>query len=215
MIIVPKGRIHRFAPSHTVECQVARFHDSFLPAESSVLFSQFFGPSHVEMPEAETPVIESLFSLIGREYEDFSHHHRKTVRFILQALISKIEELTYASLEEQHPAVSGKRKLWEQLNAAVEQHYRDKHSVGFYARELGITVRKLNEIVKAFLGKTAAEAIEERRILEAKRLILFSGMSIKEIAFDLGYEEHSYFTKVFKKFTALTPTDFKRKAFPS
>jgi len=67
----------------------------------------------------------------------------------------------------------------------------------------------LNEIVKLSLGKTASEAIEERRILEAKRLIKFSGLSIKEIAFELGYEEHSYFTKVFKKITGCTPTEFK------
>ncbi len=163
------------------------------------------------MPEKEIPVIASLFSLIREEYAGFNEYHRRTIRFILQALVSKIEELTFASLEKRHPAVTGKRKLWEQLNAAVEAHYRDKHSLGFYARELGISLRKLNDIVRAFLGKSAAEAIDERRILEAKRLILFSEMSIKEIAFDLGYEEHSYFTKVFKKFTGLTPTAFKRE----
>ncbi len=213
LLIVPKGRMHRFDPSEEVQCCVARFHDSFLPAESSILFSQFFGPSRVTAPEGEIPFIECLFSLIAKEYVNFNQHHRTTIRFIVQALAAKIEELTYAALEKRHPAVTGKWKLWEQLNAAVEEHYRDNHSTGFYARELGISLRKLNQIVKAFLGKTAAEAIEERRILEAKRLILYSDMNIKEIAFDLGYEEHSYFTRVFRRFTGLTPSAFKREAF--
>jgi AraC-like DNA-binding protein len=64
-------------------------------------------------------------------------------------------------------------------------------------------------VVKLFLGKGVAEAIDERLVLEAKRLILFSSMNIKEIAFELGYEEHSYFSKVFKRVTGLIPSSFR------
>lgn len=211
LIIVPRGRVHWHRPSDMVEGCASRFKDNFLPSTSSILFSQFLRLSHIIAPLEELPVIESLFSVIKEEYRNFNQHHCNTIKFVLQALIAKIEEFKWRALEKQHPSFTGKHKFWEEFNDLVERHFRSKHAVGFYARELGVSPRKMNELVRPILGKTATEVIDERRILEAKRLILFSGLSIKEIAFELGYEEHSYFTKVFKKITGCTPSEFKQQ----
>jgi AraC family transcriptional regulator, transcriptional activator of pobA len=209
LLIVPRGRVHWFRPSATVEAGVARFKDNFLPTTSSILFSQFVGLSHITVSQQELAVIESLFAVIKEEYQRFDERCCNTLKFVLLALIAKIEELKWRALEQLHPSFNNRQKFWEEFNALVEQDFRSKHTVGFYAQKLGLSPRKMNELVRPILGKTAAEVIDARRILEAKRLILFSNLSIKEIAFELGYEEHSYFTKVFKKLTGSTPSEFK------
>lgn len=210
ILIVPQGRVHWFRPSEMVEGRIVRFRDNFLPASSSTLLSQFQGPSHISIPRQDITVIESLFSVIREEYRVFNQYQGNTIKFGLQTLIAKIEEVQWRAFEKQHPSFTGKRKFWKEFNELVERYFRSEHGVVFYARELGVTPRKLNELVRPLLGRSAAEAIDGRRLLEAKRLILFSGLNIKEIAFELGYDEHSYFTRVFKKVNGLTPSEFRQ-----
>jgi AraC family transcriptional regulator, transcriptional activator of pobA len=209
LVIVPQGHIHRLMPSLALEGCVVRFKDEFLPTTSFTVFSQFVGLFHLPLSEGDIRVVDALFKLVKNEFQKMNRHRRTTIAHLLQALISKIEELKLAPLEGKISALKERQRLWEHFNATIERHFRAEHSVTFYARELGITPRRLNEVVKLFLGKGVAEAIDERLVLEAKRLILFSSMNIKEIAFELGYEEHSYFSKVFKRVTGLIPSSFR------
>jgi AraC-like DNA-binding protein/mannose-6-phosphate isomerase-like protein (cupin superfamily) len=209
LVIVPQGHVHRLMPSLALEGCVVRFKDEFLPTTSFTVFSQFVGLFHLPLSEGDIRVVDALYKLVKDESQKVNRHRRTTIAHLLQALISKIEELKLAPLEGKISALKERQGLWEHFNATIERHFRDEHSVTFYAKELGITPRKLNEVVKLFLGKGVAEAIDERLVLEAKRLILFSSMNIKEIAFELGYDEHSYFSKVFKRVTGLIPSSFR------
>jgi len=212
LLIVPKGHVHRLMPSLALQGCVIRFKDEFLQATSFTLFSQFTGLSQLSPSEEDREIIDTLCILIRKESQEMSRHRSVTVMHLLQALLSIIEEMKLRPLEGQVTSLKDKQRLWERFNATIETHFRSEHSVLFYARELGVSPRKLNSAVRVFLGKGVAEAIDERLVLEAKRLMLFSEMNIKEISFDLGYKEHSYFSKVFKKITGLTPVSFRVKA---
>jgi AraC-like DNA-binding protein/mannose-6-phosphate isomerase-like protein (cupin superfamily) len=212
LLIVPKGHVHRLMPSAGLEGGVVRFKDEFLPALPVTVFSQFGGLSQLSLSEEDRSVVEGLFSLIRSESRHITSHRRATVSFLVQALASKAEEIKLRPLEaDDGGTVKERQHLWEGFNDAVEEHLRTEHDVAFYAKVLGITPRKLNEVVKLFTGQNVARAIDERLVLEAKRLILFSDMNIKEIAFGLGFAEHSYFSKVFKKITGSTPAAFRKK----
>jgi AraC-like DNA-binding protein len=214
LIIVPRGRVHWFRPSKMVEGCAIRFRDTFLPTTASILFSQFLDHSHFVVPPEGQPTIESLFSVMALEYRRFDQRRSNAIKFVLQALFAKFEDFKWCALEHQHPSFIGKQRFWEEFNALVERYFRSGHAVGFYAQELGVSHRKLNEMTRSILGRTAAEIINERRILEARRLLLFTDLGVKEITFELGFEEHSYFTKVFKKMTGITPSDFKLHNLP-
>lgn len=110
----------------------------------------------------------------------------------------------------QHPKqnqllLSGFRKL-------VEQHYMVRHLPKDYAAMLYITPNYLNGICKGMLGKPAGQVIRERILLEAKRLLVNADLNIEAIATALSFEDNSYFTKFFKKYTGLTPEIFRRQA---
>jgi AraC-like DNA-binding protein len=99
--------------------------------------------------------------------------------------------------------------LLRQFKNHVEDYFSKIHKVNEYAARLHISPNHLNETVKKYLGKTAKEYIQDRIILEAKRLILFSGMSSKEIAYDLGFEDPSHFSKFFKNCEGISIAEFK------
>ena len=79
----------------------------------------------------------------------------------------------------------------------------------FYAKELCISEVYLNEVVKKNTGMTPTEWINVAILLEAKRLLRSTALTVKEIAHELGYEDHAYFSRFFKKNTSMTPLEFR------
>lgn len=90
----------------------------------------------------------------------------------------------------------------------VDLHFRNKKSVQQYAEMMQISSKHLNRITQTVVDKTASEIILDRVILEAKRMLIYLDESLSDIAFILGYEEYSYFVRIFKKSSGLTPTQF-------
>ncbi len=101
------------------------------------------------------------------------------------------------------------------FKTAVNNHYKKEHSTSFYANALFITPDHLTRTFKAKIGKTAKEYIQARIITEAKRLLYFTDLSNKEIAYELGFNEPANFSAFFKKHTKLSPSNFKKNEIKS
>lgn len=87
----------------------------------------------------------------------------------------------------------------QQLEQLIEKNFIQHKNVSFYAQEMAMSRKHLNRIVQEVLGKTASELLSARVILEAKRLLLLNDKSAALVAEDLGYQDHSYFTRFFKR----------------
>lgn len=100
-------------------------------------------------------------------------------------------------------------KLLQQYRAKIEQGFRELHDVSGYASLLHVSAGHLSEVVKAHSGKPAIAHIQERLVLEARRLLFHTQQSVKEIGFDLGFGDASYFNRFFKRETGLTPAGYR------
>lgn len=100
-------------------------------------------------------------------------------------------------------------QLFVQFRRLVEREFTRLHTVQEYADQLNVAVRTLNKCVNECSQKSPLAFINDRIILEAKRLVRYSHMMIKEIAFELGYDDPSYFVKLFKRQTGYLPSDFR------
>lgn len=93
----------------------------------------------------------------------------------------------------------------------VEKQYTATRLVQKYAGQLGVSANYLNVLVRKYLGKSALNLINERVILEIKRRLLRTEKGVSEIAYDLGFDELSYFSRFFKRHTGTTPIAFREK----
>lgn len=94
----------------------------------------------------------------------------------------------------------------------LESNYLNIRNTDFYAAKLDISSKRLNQILKEKLDKTGMQLIHDRLILEAKRMIIHSEYTIKEIAFQLGFSDRPYFSRFFKKQTGQTPDEFQKQS---
>ncbi|UXN67530.1 helix-turn-helix domain-containing protein (plasmid) [Phyllobacterium sp. A18/5-2] len=95
------------------------------------------------------------------------------------------------------------------LQTLVNRHFRDHHPAQFYADHLGISPTHLNRIAKATTGQSTNNLIAGRLIEQAKRDLVFTSAKIKQIAYDLGFNDPAYFSRFFTKETGLTPRQYR------
>lgn len=91
----------------------------------------------------------------------------------------------------------------------LDDYYIAERTTGFYAGKLGISPKRLNQILQEKMNATATHLIHARLLLEAKRKLTASDFTIKEIAFQLNFKDHSYFSRFFKRQSGYTPEDYK------
>ena len=101
--------------------------------------------------------------------------------------------------------------LLKEFNLLLYKNLNTSRSVKYYADQLAISTKKLNNITKKYLDKTAKEYIEITIISESKRLLIKTSDSVKQISYSMGFTEPTNFNKFFKKFTTVTPLQFREE----
>jgi AraC family transcriptional regulator, transcriptional activator of pobA len=101
--------------------------------------------------------------------------------------------------------------LIEQFKQLILSDYSKLYTNDYYANKLGVQIDRLNNVCKTTLGISAKQYILNLKITEAKRLLIYSEQNMNEISERIGIEDSSYFARIFKKKTGLTPSDFSRK----
>ncbi len=123
---------------------------------------------------------------------------------VIAAIVSKEAEQIFTEFKvyQSNPRLA-------KFNMLIDEFYKEEKSVVFYAEKLHISANYLNILCKKHLKVSATQLIQQRIIIEAKRLLKSGDLSIKEIAFDLGFTDHAYFSNFFKAQTNITPSEFR------
>ncbi len=109
-------------------------------------------------------------------------------------------------------AAAGGRQLVKRMKNLIDERIHQLHQVSDYASLLHVTPGHLNDTIKDHTGKTATALIQERLMLEARRVLFHTELQVKEIAYQLGFEDAAYFNRLFKKLTGETPAAFRQEA---
>lgn len=153
---------------------------------------------------------EALLQQLQQEYATPALYQPDALRAYLDLLLIQLARL-YPATASLHEGNNWPFQLY-QLETLVEQHYREHQPVGFYAQELHLSAKYLNELCKQNLGKTITDLLKGRLILEAKRLLTHSPhLTIAQVADFLGFDDNSYFSRFFKKEAGLTPDQFRHR----
>ena len=163
----------------------------------------------------ESPFFEQLclmMDLIEKvQQQNTNQYSQKTVHSLLNGLLSLIAGEIVSDLALDKTKENRSIIIKESFMKLTKEHFKTWKQPAQYAAALSISTAHLNDTVKSLTGSPVSVHIQEASIMEAKRLLYFTTNSVKEIAYEVGYEEPVYFGKLFKKVTSLTPLEFRKK----
>jgi len=169
-------------------------------------------PPKLDLIAADTEHLIHLLGNIGQEIELF----KRNDQYILQALLYQTLvwlNRKYSTFYQTVNTENSNRYIGE-FTKLVHKEFNLHHSVAYYAQSLNITSGYLNDLCKMHLGVNAKQYIQNRIILEAKRLLLYTVLQVEEIALQLGFEDTTYFTRKFRQMTGITPLSFRQSKYP-
>lgn len=169
-------------------------------------FLQFIGNPLVNVDQ---PTVDRLLPILQRlEQENACEKPNYTlVSAYLAALFLELQPFYHASQKVKENAAF---RITQQYKNALAQHIYEKQSVSDYAQLLAVTADYLNKCVKASTGKPALDLLRDMMLMEVKALLKQTSLSISEIAFKIGKEDPSDFTRFFRSKTGLTPSQYRQ-----
>ena len=205
--VVPALTVHAYAFSPDVDGVVL----TLLERDVTALGIELPAPQVVE----GTPAVCAALNGLIVEADDPGPKHDLAMRAQLTLLlVSLARAISREAAVEQAEARTGYRaRLHAQaFRQLVDQRFRTTRRIADYARVLGISEAHLNRICREVLGTSALQLIQRRIALEARRQLLFSDLSIKQIGADLGYDDPAYFTRVVTRVLGAAPGAVRRGA---
>lgn len=215
LVFMSPGQVHTAHPRKGMRGTTVSFSQAFFdrgsPPPSRLLDYPFFFPAEtkawVEVPRERAVEITRLFRDLQEEFDAGQPDAAEVLWAQLHILLVHVNRL-YAQVHPVQPA-SRAALLARRFHLLVEQNFRTLHEVSDYARLLGVTPNHLHDVVRETRGKTAGKIIRDRRLLDAKRQLSHSELDVSEIAYDLGFQDPSYFSRFFRKETERTPAQFR------
>lgn len=172
----------------------------------------FYGPPRemfIQLVEHGQKQIDNIRQMLIDEFETPDHIQGEMMQVLLKRLIIILTRLARAQYLDDKELRDDKLDIIRKYNFLVETHYKKEQRVSFYAEQLFKSPKTLSNLFALYNNKSPQMVIQERVAQEAKRLFLYTDMSAKEIAYELGFKNAGHFCKFFKRLTGQSVTNIK------
>lgn len=214
------GQAHKLELSHDIEGYIFIFTADFYLLnrrnQNSLIEFPFFYTVHQDNPpllltsQSDISFLESLFRRSISELEQNTDYRLDILRSLLDLILISCAARYN---ESEHLAPQGKGLiLVKQFLHLIEENHTQNLSISQYADMIGVTANHLTQTVKTLTGKTSSQMIKSKQLLEIKRLLVHTNLTVSEIASQLHFEDQSYFTKFFRRETGTTPLQYRTEA---
>lgn len=162
--------------------------------------------------DEEGAYIQSAFTALDREYKTSAPYRNQVMESALGTILVWMIRSSL-HLRNQHPRAAGRGdRHFAAFCQLVEEHFAEHYPVAHYAKLLGITAAHLNVLCRQAVNQSALDLIHERVLLQAKRNLVYTSMTISVVSYTLGFSDPAYFTRFFKRQTGQSPKDFRMQA---
>jgi AraC-like DNA-binding protein len=212
LLWVRAGQVHKWGRIEDIEGRVVLFGPHTLDAPTGELIrAQTVRPrSHwrgADLERSPVPLALDLLAASADARPDESHSLQQAA--LGHALSTLLALLSLVDPDRVAPAARPTHEAYSWFRDHVDEHFRSRHQVGEYAARLGYSARTLNRLARQNTGLTAKQLIDERILLEAKRLLSHADVPVAEVGRELGFDDASNFSSWFRKQTGTTPAAFR------
>lgn len=204
--IIKPGQVHgwSFAKAtrgFTVEFTVESLKDASLVQQLDEL------PDFYRWDKKSATFSFEFLEMMEKESREQLAESRTVLQNCLEILLLQVFRLTKASKKRETLRDDFNRRFAE----LVEKNYRAEHNLEFYAEQLNVSPKSLSARIQRVVGKPAKEIIQDRCLLEARRLLIYSPLSVSEIGYELGFEDPNYFSRFLKQRLKMSALQFRER----
>lgn len=175
---------------------------------NGVLFNNIYSTPFVKPCKKDTAKLSFILESFIEEFQQPATAHYD----MLQSYLKQFIICAVRVKKENHVIKDDtETRLFKDFSLLVEQNFRSLHSVTAYANRLGISPKSITKHFQKLGTKTPSDFIKNRIVLEAKRMLIYTDKTVKEIAFELGFNDPAYFTRFFTKAISKSPLQFKKE----
>lgn len=173
---------------------------------NGVLFNNVYQPPFTRITDQAKITFQMVIDQMKTEIQNEELAQYELLISYLKIFLITASRLKREQLEELKSTPDSKEPfILQNLKDAIEDHFKTKHSAGHYAEMLNISPKALARLSKNYFNKTLTDLIAERIIIEAKRELYMTNKTVKEIAYQLGYDDEHYFSRFFKTNADVSP----------
>lgn len=213
---IEPGQIHQLISSANPKGWLVGIENLFLEDE----FKKFLDGSHshivpikkeqITFQQSVDVILERAFLL--QKQEPSVYIYRAIFHLVNTILCLIIQEADNSKSIDGNASKEKRAYIIEQeFRALLKSHYKEWKNPSRYAEALSLTTSHLNDSIKEVTGKSVTAHLQEQSVMEAKRLLFFTDLEVREIGFTLGFEDAVYFGRLFRKLTGITPLGFRNK----
>lgn len=214
------GQVHQLIADQEPVGWVMNFTRDFLLSQGipckiidDIFLYNDFGKSPPLIPDsAVVSKLEQLMDMMETSIKNYLHYSGDAVGALLRLFLIQSINLCQLNKEDNTQLVDSVNSIARAFRQQLDQNYHHMHQVKDYAQLLAVSADYLNKSIKTITGKSPKQHIQDKIITEAKRLLLFTDLSAKEIAFNLGFGEAAHFSNFFTKHSSLSPAAFRVSA---
>lgn len=195
IFVIKPGQVHRWQMSKSIKGLIVEFGRT---GQLQQMRDEF------TMKTDDFREVETLALVMLSEFSNKKQDYDTSLRSLLSAFFVFLNRY----------GIDGNQKtttVIDQFRQLLEKNFRNEHRVEFYADKIGITPKALTMQITRALGKAPRSIIQERFMMEARRYLAFSNLSIAEIGYELGFQDANYFTRFFRLHEKMTPAAFRKK----
>jgi AraC-like DNA-binding protein len=206
---ISMGKMHRIEPEKDLRGWVINYKTEFIEDSKLNFYSNFFNFTNVPLTAGPcSDRFTGLCRIIQNEYQQ-EMTDLTTIHHLVKGLISMVDSERKRNIPGETDKKINQITVFINFLRILEDNFRRDEGVSFYSDKMNMSERNLNLICRNNFQKSVSEIIETRKLIEAKRMLLYTDKTVSEIGFELGYNEKSYFTRVFHSRMNVTPSHFR------
>ena len=218
VIMLPAQTVHGFNFAPNVDGLVVTVAQRSIEALASIAAPglvpvlQRAGVSRMSAHSVKESAFVPIVELLEKEFRATNRGHMAAGMSLLIALFVHVVRLCESASAPSVASTERRAQQIKRFRELVAAHFREHRPVEFYAQKLGMTVTQLGRICREEISSLPLAMINEHLVREAQRDLVYSSMSVKQIAHGLGFADIAYFSRYFRKQTGVTPTRFQAEA---